>query len=190
MGKKLIIVTTLLFFQIIFSQTIRPNIQKLVDEIQKGNRLTSEFINYEGQKSEQFELCQLLDSLATRDELIELVNHNSAAVKCARFCPFMQARYRIFKKIILDHLNDYQEIKLQSGCIGYTSVVADEFLYTIRYHLTKKDSIFIMNLDKQILEDQNSNLHYKSILIRNLQINAENRELIKKLALQKNIQKP
>lgn len=185
MSNKLTVVITLLFFQNIFSQTLRPNIQKLVDEIQKGNRLTSEYINYEGERSEQYDLCRLLDSLATKEELMGLVKYNSSVVKCAAFNTLCRLDIDYSKQTLLEHLNDYQEVKLQSGCISYTSVVADQFINSLRYHLTKNDNIFIVNLNKQILEDQNSKLHYKSILIRNLEINSENYELIRKLASQK-----
>lgn len=185
MSKKLMHIISLLFFQIILSQTIRPEIQNLVDQIQKGNTLTSEFIYYEGQKSKQFELFQLLDSLATKEELIQLVEHNSAPVRCAAFTPLCKLDLEYSKKVLIAHLNDYQEINLQVGCIGYKSYVADEFINIIRYHLSEKDRPFLISLNKQILNDPNCKLQYKSARIRSLKINNENYDLIRKLTLQK-----
>lgn len=185
MSKKLIHIIVLLFFQLIFSQTIRPEIQNLVDKIQNGNTLTSEFIYYEGQKSKQFELFQLIDSLATKEELIKLVEHNSPPVRCAAFSPLCRLDLEYSKKVLIAHLNDYQEINLQVGCIGYKSYVADEFINIIRYHLSKDDRDYLISLNKQILNDPNCKLQYKSARIRSLEINSENYDLIRRLTLEK-----
>jgi hypothetical protein len=173
------------------AQTIRPEISKLANEISKYGELTSESIGYSGMESEQYIRCMKLDSLATKEELMLLVEDKSPILRCASFPALCNKDIELSTQVLIKHLTDKETVKIQSGCVGSNSSVADDFISNYVYILTQKDTIISernkelkTKIDKQILEDSSLSLRYKTYLIQNLEQNDSNYKIIRKIALE------
>ncbi|NHN25036.1 hypothetical protein FIA58_005030 [Flavobacterium jejuense] len=188
MSNKITLILVFLCTQFICSQTIRPEIQKLVDEIQKENIITSEFINYEGSKSLQFDRCFLFDSLVSKKETLELIKHKSSIIRSISFKKLCQIDSELAKKFLQNNLYDYETIRIKQGCIVSYIKVSDDFIKSFLYYSPKENyesnKEFFEKLKTQILLDSNCHLDYKSSLIRHLEINENNYELIRRLAIE------
>lgn len=179
-----------LITQLCSCQNIRSNIGNLVVEIEKNNRLDSEFIGESGRESQQFARFHLLDSLITEEESIILTEYKSPVVRCAAFIPLCRLNPEYSKKILIKHLHDNDTLKVQNGCMGSYSNVGNEYLNIFFNSLAKKDSIispenkaFVNQLRQIILQDSTSKLYYRTVIINELETTAENYNIIRKIAI-------
>lgn len=182
----------LIFFQYSFGQ-FRPEIENLLDEIINYGKITSAYIGYSGSESPQYKRFMQLDSIATENELVQLIEHKSPIVRCIAFPSLCQRNIELSTQVLLKHLSDKEIVYIQSGCEGYNSNVADDFTGNYISILTQRDTIipaknieYKNKLDKIILENSSISLKYKTYLIKNLEKNEQNYTIIRKIALEAN----
>jgi hypothetical protein len=104
---------------------VRPSVMLIADKIAEHNKYESARVGFAGSASEQYRQYELLVKTATKEELVLLLNHKSAAVRVYVF------KGLLFKdpKAAYSHLNelnnDSATVFTLIGCIGGRSSVAD-----------------------------------------------------------------
>ena len=99
-------------------------------------------VYYGGIRPKQYDNFEKLKETATQRELIELTNHPNGVVRCYAFWALSKDKSVDLFQIILNHINDYELVKTQFGCIGGQEKVGDFFI-----SYATLDSIQEMELD-------------------------------------------
>ena len=137
--KMKILITLLILFITITScgqltyndNSISIKTKKVVTEIEKVNELMSSAVYYEGSTPKQWGNFVELKKNATNEELIELTNHPNGVVRSYSFWALSNKKDVDLFPIVKNHLNDYQLINTQFGCIGGQKMVGDFFIQVI-----------------------------------------------------------
>lgn len=93
-----------------------PDLKKIVDGLEKGNRVESSHIGEGGSPSKQWDKYEQLKKVATIDQLVALTDHKNSAVRCYAFQALAAKRSDKVFSILLKHLNDTSVVHTQSGC--------------------------------------------------------------------------
>lgn len=171
--KKLISITIICFVSTLKGQNnyyeaskISKNIELIVNEISKKNKLDRDLIDNSGIESEPYKNFEKLKN-ASNNELLTLTNHPNGVVRCYAFWALnLRPNINTFE-IVKNHLNDNEKIQIQSGCIideekvgdFYISLVTPKYIDLDVNKLTlqerkKIDSLLIYNDNK--LEARNN----------------------------------
>jgi hypothetical protein len=142
---------------------------KVVEKIQKINQLMGSAVYYEGSRPLQYDHFEKLREIASKDELLQLINHPNGVVKCYAFWALSLDTSVDLFPILIDHMDDYQIVNTQFGCIGSEVMVGDFFIQNaasrhVDLESQKNDSISFLKLDS-ILIYSNSKLYAKSYAI-------------------------
>ncbi|MBL4755972.1 MAG: hypothetical protein JKY52_20565 [Flavobacteriales bacterium] len=95
----------------------RTNISQLTDEIEKVNCVYTQGIGWAGKYTRQYACYERLAEIATKDELLKLINHSNPAVRVYAFY-ILRSTYpttAIESKETL--LNDAEVVCFFSGCV-------------------------------------------------------------------------
>jgi hypothetical protein len=170
-------------------QTIRTEIQALVDSIATDNDLSYDTNICVGYKSKQFIRFENLTSKATLEELRQLTDHKNLVVKCYAIDGYYQrnnGNVAMMKPIIMKNLYDTTMISISYGDFGIPMQVA-EFVLNYQYRLDKKDSIAILKLflsiDSFMIHDTTIKLRYKSDALKKAMPNPKNYDRIREIAI-------
>jgi len=163
-----------------------PDLKKIVDSIEKGNRVESSHIGEGGSPSEQWDKYEQLKKVATIDQLVALTDHKNSAVRCYAFQALATKRSDKIFSVLLMHLNDTSRVSTQSGCIGMTQFVGDYFVDVVTPNYIEVD-IYKLNqtekktLDSILLNDKSIMISAKSLVLETLKPTADNYARIRQL---------
>lgn len=109
---------------------IRQKIIAITDEIEKEIEIHSDAIGAGGIKTSQYKRFEKLTKKAKIDELIELMEHPSPAVRGYAFWALAKKKYKKLEEIFIEHLEDEEKVKFYDGCSGSNTSVID-FMYQV-----------------------------------------------------------
>lgn len=163
-----------------------PDLKKIVDEIEKGNRVESSHIGYGGSPSDQYAKYEQLKKTATVEQLTSLTNHKNSAVRCYAFQALASKKADNVFTVLLKHLHDTSTVVTQSGCIVMTELTGDYFIDVVTpdyialdvYKLNQKER---QTLDSILLYDKSTQLSAKSGVLEKLKPTADNYDRIREL---------
>jgi hypothetical protein len=163
-----------------------PDLKKIVDGIEKGNRVESSHIGEGGSPSKQWDKYEQLKKVATIDQLVALTDHRNSAVRCYAFQALAAKHSDKVFSILLKHINDTSVIHTQSGCIGMTQYTGDYFVDVVTPNYVEID-IYKLNktekktLDSILLNDKSILISAKSSVLETLKPTADNYARIRQL---------
>jgi hypothetical protein len=169
---------------------ISKSTNKVVKKIGKVNKLMGNAVYYAGIRPAQYDNFEKLKKTASKEELLELMNHSNGVVRCYSFWALSYNKTVDLFPILINHIEDYELVNTQFGCIGSQRMVGD-FLISVatpRYIDTetkKLDSIQFSKLDS-ILIHSNSKLYAKSNAISRAKTTESNYEKIRELVVKNN----
>jgi hypothetical protein len=114
--------------------------KKAVKKIVKVNELMSSAVYYSGTRPKQWDNFEELKSIASKEELIELTNHPNGVVRSYSFWALSLLKNVDLFSIVKSHLNDYELINTQFGCIGGQEMVGDFFIQIMTQQYIDLDS--------------------------------------------------
>lgn len=172
-------------------QTIRTEIQSLVDSIARYTYLQYGNNGHVGSKSEEFMLFEDLTSKATLEELFLLTNHKNLVVKCYAidaYCKKNNGNVAMMKPIIMKSLYDTTIVRVSyDNCYGETLKLSEYVLHRKIYCLNTKDSASILKLflsiDSVMIHDTTIKLRYKSTALKKAMPNPKNYDRIREIAI-------
>ncbi len=144
---------------------IRPKIKHIANQIARHNVLTGSAVGYVGTRPKQWDRYEKLKKEATNEELILLIEHKNAVVRCYSFDALAYRKGIDIFPILIKHLSDTAEVATFFGCLIFSTIVREYFVgvvtpeepnnefYKDLYKLTKKqkttiDSILFVNEKK------------------------------------------
>ena len=188
----------IIFIFILLSSTMnatsRPEIIKLVQKIEKYNRLDAEHVGFPGSTTEQYMNFIKLRNTATTEELLLLLNHKNSVVKGYASWALADNKYPKLHEILITFLQTGETVMNQSGCIGLKDELSNVFYYRVLYQkvvnkLTTKDSLFyytqLQKIDSVIIYSKTKTTLLNTALGNN-NANLNTYLRIKELALNKN----
>lgn len=188
--NRFFILVFFFLFQISLGQ-VRPEIKDLVKKISDFGFLGTRSNGQSRIELERDLNFMRLDSIASEEDLLFLVEDKSPLIRCVAFDGLISRNIEKSTQILNNHLLDSEYINLYMGCTSQSSTVANEFVNKYVYNLIEKDSIvsdknrnLVKNLNAKILENPLISMNYKTRLIYELEINKENYKLIRKIASQ------
>ena len=163
-----------------------PELKKIVNSIEKGNRVESSHIGYAGSPSSQWKRYEQLKKIATSDQLVALTEHKNPAVRCYAFQALAASHSDKTFEVLLKHLNDTTVVETQFGCIVteiltgdyFIDVLTPDYIETDVYKLNTTERIF---LDSILINDKSIKLFAKSIVLKYLGPTVENYVRIRQL---------
>ena len=88
----------------------------------------SSAVYYEGMRPAQYDNFTELQMKATKDELLELLNHPNGVVRSYSFWALSYDTSANLLPIVVKHLSDTSTVTTQFGCIGSRERVGDFFI--------------------------------------------------------------
>lgn len=117
------------FGQYQYDQTkISRQTEQIVVKIEKVNQLMSSAAYYEGCRPAQYNNFTDLQKTATKDELLELLNHPNGVVRSYSFWALSYDTTANLLPIIIKHLNDTASVTTQFGCLRSRERAGDFFI--------------------------------------------------------------
>ncbi len=163
------------------------DLKKIVDGLEKGNRVEGSHIGEGGSPSKQWEKYEQLKKVATIDQLVALTDHKNSAVRCYAFQALATKRSDKVFSVLLKHLNDTSRVSTLSGCIEMLEFTGDYFVDVVTPNYIEVD-IYKLNqtekktLDSILLNDKSIMISAKSSVLKNLKPTADNYARIRQLA--------
>ena len=163
-----------------------PNLKKIVNGIEKGNRVESSHIGYAGSPSNQYKKYEQLKKIATVEQLTALTDHKNPAVRCYAFQALASKNADNVFAVLLKHLHDTSSVETQSGCIVWTELTADYFINVVTPDYVDLDVCKLNQKERQMLDsillyDKSIQLYAKSRVLEKLKPTAENYDRIREL---------
>lgn len=206
----------ILFTSLLFGQFPEFDISKvsnktrgIVNKIEKINMVQGIAVGIAGTKPKQYENYEDLGKIAGIDELIELSRHPNASVRSYAFSALAKHENIDLYPIVLEHLQDFELVETQYGCVVSRETVGDHFLQQIIYVdypdfeddsidwenyefeeklVSKLNEEELSKINQMILQDEASQLEYRNFIIENLESSEENYHLIRNIYLKENNQ--
>lgn len=180
----------LFFFQLNFAQNFDLEIEKISKQIEVNNKIKIDYINILDSVVNQSNITNLkkIDSTLYKNTLIEKLENNSNSVSLTSFYLLCELNISDVKKILLDNLNNQTPIEFNFDDF-YITKLGDAYIPVLIAKLRKSNSEnltkYIEYIEKLILHDVSSNSCYKNGLIKKLEENNDNYELIRKIVTEK-----
>ena len=155
-------------------ESIRPEINQIVDSIAADNQYKSSGVGYGGVRTSQWERFVTLKDIATNEELQRLTAHTNSVVRCYSFQALAERHDSTTFSILLNHLKDNEYVSTFQGCIMSSTTVGDFFVNVVTPNYISLSAYKLSNLERQTLDsmlifDPEIKLSAKSRLIKNLQ---------------------
>lgn len=194
------------FGQLTYDRNLISNrTNKVVNKIIQINELMDSAVYSIGTRPKQWDNFEELENIATKSELLELTNHPNGVVRCYAFWALSHRTDIDLFPILKNHLNDYELVNTQFGCIGNQEMVGDFYIQmsepneyepesrSITYkEFSELDSLLIYKPNKLISRyraiarsEPTEKLYPK---IKELVVNEKNPSALVKLAKYKNVQ--
>lgn len=170
------------------SQIREEKINALADSIAKDNVLKSRSVGYGGVRTTQWETFEKLKKHATDEQLVSLIDHKNAVVRCYSFQALAgRKRVDIFP-ILLKHINDTTKIETFRGCIVSSQTAGDYFLQVVTpqfvdldvYKLTTSQ---METIDSMLLFDKSILISAKYRLLSDIKPNQKYYDRIREIAV-------
>lgn len=133
-------------------KAISEQTKKIVNQLEKLDRVDCESIGYAGSPSGQFETYKNLCDTATDAELVQLTDYSSNAVKCYAFQALGYKNNIDLFPILLKHLKDTTTIQTFCGCIISTHLTGDYFIDVVTPDRIGNEKYHISEKQKQLLD--------------------------------------
>ncbi|MBK9962980.1 MAG: hypothetical protein IPP06_17140 [Saprospiraceae bacterium] len=111
-----LLIYTLTVLSTLIGQTVRPEIEKIVNGIAKDNVLKSEGVGYAGIRTDQWDRYIALKEHATNEELIALTDHKNGVIRCYSFEALATRKDSNIYSVLIKHLTDTAIIPTFQGC--------------------------------------------------------------------------
>lgn len=186
-----ILVLTLAIWTTLFGQTVRPEIDKIVNGIAKDNMLKSSGVGYGGVRTDQWDRFVLLKEKATNEELIALTDHNNGVVRCYSFQALATRKdINVFPNLI-KHLTDTATITTFQGCIISSQSVGDYFLEVVTPQYIDLEAYKLTDFERQkvdsiLIFDKNIRLSAKSEILRRLKPEEKYYKRVREIVIEEN----
>ncbi len=126
---------------------LSKKLQPIVDSLMVFNVVHDDAIGYSGDESNVYLNFKKLMTLASDDELISLIDHDSASVRAYSFWALAKRKNIVVKNILDQHLNDSAKFFFMSGCtVGqekinefYLNLLTPDYLDISCIKLTPKE---------------------------------------------------
>ncbi len=195
MSKNLIFICCLFISHLINGQTLRPEIQLLVDSMAIYNQVDDRVVGAEGSISKQFMRFERLRQQATNEELYTLTKYTNATVRCyaiQAYCMRNGKDFDLVQTTFLRSFRDNSIIKSLSGCRGSNAKLGDYMLSMGWYYsLSTMDTANFRKLFSQIdsimLYDTAIHLSYKSNILENSKANPKDYSRIREIAIKERL---
>ena len=128
----------------------------LVWNIANSGSVKSEYISFDGRKSNQPDYSLMLTAVADTNQLLKLTNHGSGLVKYFAFQALQRSGYKSLRKVFLDHLSDKQTYLSYGGCIQTNVPINVTYLYFMSSSLTLSEFEYYKNEIRKINGNLNS----------------------------------
>jgi hypothetical protein len=120
------------FGQYRFDRTkISKQTEQIVAKIEKVNQLMSSAVYYEGMRPAQYDNFTELQKKATKEELLELLNHSNGVVRSYAFWALSYDTSANLLPIVIRHISDTTAVTTQFGCIRSSEKVGDFFVNVV-----------------------------------------------------------
>lgn len=182
--KVILIVLTTIFVGCSATNVYENKVNKMsknemISEIEKNNKIESERIGFNAEKSKQLIILKRLLKTTNEEERYLLTSHKNNVVKYYAFLALMESKSNKVYGIIKSNLYNDDDVTIQNGCITYKIKLIDIMIEEGIKSLNESEKA---ELNKMILEND-LKIKYKEYLIRNLEKNEENYKIIRTYAL-------
>lgn len=139
---------------------ISKETNEIVKDIEEINMVMGSAVGYAGVRPDQFDNFMKLKTIASTSELMQLTNHPTPSVRCYSFWALSHDFTANLFPIVLSHIDDFEFVQTQFGCIISGEAVGDFFIniVTPKYtdiHSKKLDSIQFATLDSILIYTPN-----------------------------------
>jgi hypothetical protein len=172
----------------VYSQeSIRPEINQIVDSIAADNQYKSSGVGYGGIRTSQWERFVTFKDIATNEELQNLTDHANSVVRCYSFQALAERHDSTTFSILLNHLKDNEYVSTFQGCIMSGTSVGDFFVNVVTPNYISPSAYKLTELERKTLDsilifDPQIKLSAKSRLIRDLQPKPQYHQRIRQIA--------
>jgi hypothetical protein len=194
MSKNLIFIYCLFISHLINGQTLRPEIQLLVDSMAKYNQVDDRVVGAEGSISKQFARFERLLQQATNEELHTLTKYTNTTVRCyaiQAYCMKNSNNFDLVQTVFMKSLYDNSIIRSLSGCMGSTDKLGDYMLSQGIFCLVNMDSSnfrkLLSPIDSIMIYDTAIHLSYKSDVLENSKANPKDYARIREIAIKEKL---
>ncbi|SDQ74762.1 hypothetical protein SAMN05421664_2436 [Chryseobacterium soldanellicola] len=149
-NKLLVILFVFCYSLIVFGQEIRPEVQKIINNIEVENTLDYEAVGIAGEKTKQYENFESLKKFATTEELLLILKRKNNTSKGYASWALVDTKYPYLKKILSQFIVDKDSVENQNGCISSIDDLATIFYFRVfnqKYYneLSENDNIFFLS---------------------------------------------
>jgi hypothetical protein len=114
-------------------------IREYLVKISESEQVESEKISYSAKLSEVYKIYSLASKNVSDTELIEISRYFNPNVRYYFLSNLKISKEIDFKKILEEHINDNDYVKVLEGCIGRELIVGEEFFNNLFFLLTEKE---------------------------------------------------
>jgi len=177
------------------TEKTKPEIEQLVQQLEKCNILKHKHVELVGRTTVQYKNYIKLRNKATTKELLSLLKYRNSVVKGYASMALADRKYPKLYEIISPFLESGETVKTQNCDIVSNQELAEVFYFWVFYQnninkLSIKDSLFFslqsQKLDSVIICSKKSKGFLLEVALENSKINPNLYTKIKELSLQKN----
>ena len=140
-----------LFFPIVAFSQLSEKVNILFSELNTFERVESKHISFDGIQSKSYQLFEAIDSIASTDEIVYMVENGNLSVKAYLSYLLVDRKYKRNTEIFKLFLKNNDTLNITVGCVGHTSTLAAEFY---SYFFNEKRKIEDRKaLESEILKD-------------------------------------
>jgi hypothetical protein len=170
-----------IFFPILAFSQLSEKVNILFSELNTFERVESKHISYGGFPSKSYQLFEAIDSIASTDEIVYMVENGNLSTKAYLSYLLVNRKYKRNTEIFKLFLKNNDTLNVTVGCVGHSSTLAAEF-YSYFIHEKRKIEDR-KELDSEILKDPkayeffpleeyHSNWNYEEIINSILELNS------------------
>jgi hypothetical protein len=138
-------------------EIITQSTNEIVEEIKKKNVLEGKWSDFD-RYSQQYLRCEKLMEIASKEELLELINHPNGVVRCYAFRALSYNKSVDLFPILLNHIKDTELVNTRSFSTHSKKMVGDFFIDVVTHkhnyfdlEVTKLDTVQIATLDSILI---------------------------------------
>ncbi len=110
--------------------TLRPEIEKIAGELEKGNKIETSTIGFAGLPSPLWAEYNTLVEKATHEELMLLLQHKNPAVRCYAFQALVVLKDKNLRSLAETFNNDTASVMIIMGCM-ISKITVQQFCHDI-----------------------------------------------------------
>ena len=110
--------------------TLRPEIEIIAGELEKGNKIETSTIGFAGLPSPLWAEYNMLVEKATHEELMLLLQHKNPAVRCYAFQALVVLKDKNLRSLAENFNNDTASVMIIMGCM-ISKITVQQFCHDI-----------------------------------------------------------